>query len=85
MKTIKEWFESYPDEEVRNMLLSNMIEGNRSAISIGFVWDETDQGQDFWSNIYANYTTSSYRNQTVSVVVDLDKMTFKEAVLSVKK
>ena len=54
MKTVKEWFESIKDEDVRQRALA-CYDGvcphavNLShAIWIGFNWDATDEGINYW-------------------------------------
>lgn len=71
MKTVKEWLETIADENVRNRAIS-LTEAHHAptlsvgiavdlhnALSMSFVWADTEEGHDFWRNIaYHNKTTS---------------------------
>jgi hypothetical protein len=58
-KTIKEWFESIEDIEIRNRALVNMDEKDRDrkvysfkeAIRGGFDWQPTPEGYEYWDKI----------------------------------
>jgi hypothetical protein len=58
-KTIKEWFESIEDPEIRNKALANMDEKERDrvvysfkeAIRNGFDWQPTPEGYEYWDKI----------------------------------
>jgi hypothetical protein len=60
-KTIKEWFLSIEDPEIRNRALNNMnpersnkIKGSlRGALAHAFLWSESNEGESFWDKIYA--------------------------------
>lgn len=55
-KTIKEWFESVEDEDLRKKLLSNMDEEDQDneepslleAIRGSFIWNDTPEGHEYW-------------------------------------
>jgi len=57
--TIKQWFESVKDDELRGRLLNNMVDSNRNqlvsdlftAIFLGFCWHETTEGVMYWDSI----------------------------------
>lgn len=62
-KTIKEWFESIQDPEIRQKALANMDEKEKDrkvgslkeAIRIGFDWQPSPEGYVFWEDISLNY------------------------------
>lgn len=55
MKTVKEWFESIKDEDVRQRALANMINPDFYAYSLsraffwGISYGNTDEGDDYWN------------------------------------
>jgi len=59
MKTIREWFEMLP-EPYRTKALANTAPDNRtedypsliSALDNAFVWDETQEGGDYWHELF---------------------------------
>lgn len=65
MKTLKEWLEELPTE-VKEKALNNVYKLNinpelalryreeslKSAIMGAFIWMETEEGNDYWYNIY---------------------------------
>lgn len=57
MKTIKEWFETIQDEEVRERALRNIKYSNEEAINLaaaignGFKWSYTSEGHRYWMKI----------------------------------
>jgi len=67
MKTIRQWFEEYPDVEIRNKLLKNLDHHMSKGISIdykvhynyfrgallhGFSWKNTPEGFHFWDRLW---------------------------------
>lgn len=56
MKTVKEWFESIKDEDVRQKALANMLDSEcntpktslGNAIFGGFYWDKSKEGMNYW-------------------------------------
>jgi hypothetical protein len=60
-KTIKEWFWSIEDPEIRNRALNNMNpetsnkikDSLRGALTHAFLWSESNEGGLFWEKIYA--------------------------------
>ncbi len=70
MKTIKEWFESFPDPDIRARLLANLkkqrhananVRSFREALMIGFAWAQSIEcqedpvnGHTFWFTIYSS-------------------------------
>lgn len=65
-KTTREWFQDLPveirDAAIRNtrksenadFLLDEFLDDSLAAALIGaFPWDKTEEGFDFWSNIYS--------------------------------
>ncbi|MBM4044167.1 MAG: hypothetical protein FJ279_03565 [Planctomycetes bacterium] len=63
MKTIRQWFEEYPDPEIRDKLLRdlhrnkdiadshNKFSSFHEALSSAFVWKDTPEGHHFWSDL----------------------------------
>lgn len=64
MKTIRQWFEEYPDPEIRSKLLYNLendkngigatheCESFKIALLCGFVWSTTPEDFGFWNDLY---------------------------------
>jgi hypothetical protein len=58
-KTIKEWFLSIEDPEIRNRALNNMddkdrdriVESLEKALENGFEWNPTPEGYEYWDKI----------------------------------
>jgi hypothetical protein len=56
MKTIKEWFESIEDPQIRNRALRNLDKKDRdgkvgsleNAIRMGFDWQHSVEGYEYW-------------------------------------
>jgi len=61
-KTIKDWFNELP-EGYRERAIKNTSEpdsrwirkGMSIALECAFLWDETPEGQTFWSDVYDHY------------------------------
>jgi hypothetical protein len=59
-KTIKEWFDSIQDPEIRNKASRNLNNGVadlqvssiKDAISSGINWESSKEGYDFWNTIH---------------------------------
>lgn len=60
MKTVKEWFESIKDEDVRRRALANCDPNYlhceclslATAIGVSFAWGDTDKNSDYWLEQY---------------------------------
>lgn len=62
MKTIKEWFQELPDgyRELASKYLAEWHSNNKTismseAIKIGFAWEYTHEGCDFWKQVHDYY------------------------------
>lgn len=62
MKTIKEWLEELPDgyreralENLNPNVASDLVYSIGDAISGAFIWDCSQEGEDFWSDVYYHY------------------------------
>lgn len=56
-RTIKEWLELIPFDRARREAFENVNNNyNRDSLSrallAGFDWSETDQGHQYWQNLY---------------------------------
>ena len=57
MKTVKEWFESIKDEDIRRRALANCDASEledeepslHEALLVGFLWGKTPEGVAYWS------------------------------------
>ena len=60
MKTVKEWFNELPDG-YRELALKNLnnpeyeAKTMHDAISGGFLWLDTNEGRDFWTELESHY------------------------------
>lgn len=64
-KTVLEWFNAVKNERVRSILIERLSDSDpfnrhipcgslKEAILVGFEWDKTPEGEDYWGNIYEN-------------------------------
>ena len=58
MKTVKEWFESVSDIDIRQKLLNNMTDPSKAcktfslAVSFGFDWETSTEGWHYWDKYF---------------------------------
>lgn len=62
-KTVKEYLEWIPDQEIREKALRNMWSDRQNdycnslehAIFVGFLWFKSPEGYDYWKKIHAGF------------------------------
>jgi hypothetical protein len=66
MKTIREWFNELPDgykelalKNCRTTMLDTVQKDMISALARGFVWVKSDEGYEFWQEVYEHYFLQS--------------------------
>lgn len=67
MKTVKELLQSIPDRKVRKRALRNLdlrfadypASTIQQALSIAFIYKDTPEGLDYWSDIHFKYGSES--------------------------
>ena len=80
MKTIKQWFETFEDAEIRKRALDNMVEewgsveqkGIRSSLLGGFDWANTKEGVGYWKKIYTTTNPASVKFNEVKHLIKND-------------
>jgi len=71
MKTVKEWLETLP-EPYRTQALENAIKSKLddsspdfgSAVIMGFIWEKSPQGWDYWNKIFIRASNEEFRKPT---------------------
>lgn len=70
-KTIREWFEEYPDKELGALMIEHAEEyGSHLSVThslsaslmTAFPWCDTSEGEDYWERIY-NTASAAERKQ----------------------
>ncbi len=64
MKTIREWYETVENQDIRRSLIFNLHIGKaelekptlRAAVLSGFAWDDTPQGHKYWQKYWSSLT-----------------------------
>ena len=80
MKTIKQWFETFEDAEIRKRALRNADakyqydaeETIKQAILGGFNWNDTDEGIEFWAYIKNHDNPASVKFDEVKHLIKND-------------
>lgn len=81
MKTIKQWFETFEDAEIRKRALDNMenlekdkLEPNNinDALDWGFCWRYSEEGHNFWLYIENHDNPASVKFDEVKHLIKND-------------